>query len=137
MPRKRKTIKLTEKQYINIENDGYECINGVKDFGTFLVENESTGDTMVCKAFQLGGMGKYDAAIRKFDIRRLVLKMQSLSQFTKFKQALNKEDFTQKLNYARRTYATVVDKIPVKGEQSFSYTSKSGQPYIVYYELKN
>lgn len=136
MPRKRKTIILTEKQYVNIENDGYECINGVKDFGTFLVENESTGDTIVCKAFQLGGMGKYDAAIRKFDIRRLVLKMQSLSSFTKFKQALNKEDFTQKLNYARKTYATVVDKVPVKGEQSFSYQSKAGVPYVVFYELK-
>lgn len=55
----------------------------------------------------------------------------------KFKQALNKEDWTQKLSYAKRVYGVIVDETSMKGKQSFSYTNKSGQPYIVYYELKN
>lgn len=55
----------------------------------------------------------------------------------KIKQALNKEDWTQKLSYVKRVYGVTVDEIPMKGTQSFSYISKSGQPCIVYYELKN
>jgi len=133
MPRKRKTIKVSNAQYENLDNGGYECVDGVKDFGSFLVENEE-GKTMVCKAFQIGVTYDKDAVIKKFNVRRP--DYPKTSEFTKFKQALNKEDWTQKLSYAKRVYTIVIDKVPVKGEQSFSYQSKAGVPYVVYYELK-
>lgn len=56
---------------------------------------------------------------------------------TMIKKSLNKEDWRQKYFYAHKLYGQIIDEIPVKGEQSFTYIRPNGDTIIVYYELKS